>query len=295
MAEKLFFKVPDKYDNVKAINFLKGECKLSARMITLLKREKNGILMDGKILRTIDFVYCGKIVEINLPDEEALLIEPVCGNLDIIYEDEHILAVNKPANMPVHPVKQHRTDTLANIVAYYQDENKQNFVFRAINRLDRDTSGIVIIAKNKYSANLLKNKVDKTYYAICHGKLTGEGTINEPIKLRDDSKMVRTISSDGLPSVTHYKSIAFNDKMSLIKLHLETGRTHQIRCHMASLGHPLIGDDLYGGTLEYLPRQALHCKSVSFLHPINNRLIELDSEFPEDMKNLILQQKLFDI
>lgn len=295
MAEKLFFKVPDKYDNVKAINFLKGECKLSSRMITLLKREKNGILMDGKILRTIDFVYSGKTVEINLPDEELSLIEPVCGNLDIVYEDEHILAVNKPANMPVHPVKQHRTDTLANIVAYYQDENKQNFVFRAINRLDRDTSGIVIIAKNKYSSNLLKNKVDKTYYAICHGKLTGEGTINEPIKLRDDSKMVRTISSDGLPSVTHYKSIAFNDKMSLIKLHLETGRTHQIRCHMAYLGHPLIGDDLYGGTLEYLPRQALHCKYVSFLHPINKRLIELDISFPEDMKNLILQQKLLDI
>ena len=170
MSEKLEFIIPDEYDGKKAIAFLRKHCNLSARMITQLKRKKDGILMDGKILRTVDFTKAGSIVEINLPDEESEIV-PIEGKLDIAFEDEHILIVNKPPSMPVHPVKQHQTNTLANLVTHYMKSRGESYIFRAVNRLDKDTSGLVLIAKNKFCANTLKNKVNKIYFALCHGKL----------------------------------------------------------------------------------------------------------------------------
>ena len=183
MAEQLKFIVPSEYDNVNALRFFKEYCGLSSRMITRLKREKDGILMDGKILRTIDFVHTGNIVLINMPDESSEII-PVKGTLDIAYEDEHLLIVNKPPSMPVHPVKQHQQDTLANIVSYYMKSRGENYVFRAHNRLDKDTSGLVVIAKNRYCANSLKDTVDKTYYALCHGKIEKGGTVQMAVSFR---------------------------------------------------------------------------------------------------------------
>ena len=227
MDKKLVFVVPDNCNGMKEQQFLRYECKLSARMITRLKREKDGILMDGKILRTVDDVIAGKIIEINPPDESSL-IEPIKGNLDIAYEDDHFLIVNKPPLMPVHPVKQHQTDTLANIVSFYMNNKGESYVFRAINRLDRDTSGLVIIAKSRYVANVMKGKIEKTYYALCHGKIEDDGTVDAPIGLTNDSKMVRYIIPDGQPAVTHYYLVESSEEYSFIKLRLETGRTHQI-------------------------------------------------------------------
>lgn len=286
MCNILKFNVTEEYDNKKAIFFLKEKCGLSARMITRLKRIPNGITMNGSLLRTVDYVKSGMVVEIILPDEE-MLIEPTEGELDIVYEDKYFLIVNKPPYMPVHPVKQHQSDTLANIVSYYCINRGESYTFRAINRLDKDTSGIVIIAKDRFCANAMKGKTQKTYFALCHGCLEGNGTVSAPIGLLEDSKMVRHIMNDGPSAITHYKSVLSNDDYSLLELHLETGRTHQIRCHMASLGHPLLGDDLYGGTLEYIPRQALHCGSVSFVHPVTNNMIEVSADIPNDMKRLI--------
>lgn len=286
MCNILKFNVTEEYDNKKAIFFLKEKCGLSARMITRLKRIPNGITMNGSLLRTVDYVKSGMVVEIILPDEE-MLIEPTEGELDIVYEDKYLLIVNKPPYMPVHPVKQHQSDTLANIVSYYCINRGESYTFRAINRLDKDTSGIVIIAKDRFCANAMKGKTQKTYFALCHGCLEGNGTVSSPIGLLEDSKMVRHIMNDGPSAITHYKSVLSNDDYSLLELHLETGRTHQIRCHMASLGHPLLGDDLYGGTLEYIPRQALHCGSVSFVHPVTNNMIEVSADIPNDMKRLI--------
>lgn len=286
MCNILKFNVTEEYDNKKAIFFLKEKCGLSARMITRLKRIPNGITMNGSLLRTVDYVKSGMVVEIILPDEE-MLIEPTEGELDIVYEDKYLLIVNKPPYMPVHPVKQHQSDTLANIVSYYCINRGESYTFRAINRLDKDTSGIVIIAKDRFCANAMKGKTQKTYFALCHGCLEGNRTVSAPIGLLEDSKMVRHIMNDGPSAITHYKSVLSNDDYSLLELHLETGRTHQIRCHMASLGHPLLGDDLYGGTLEYIPRQALHCGSVSFVHPVTNNMIEVSADIPNDMKRLI--------
>ena len=286
MSEKLKFIVPDEYDGKKAIAFLRKHCNLSARMITQLKRKKDGILMDGKILRTVDFTKAGSRVEINLPEEESEIV-PVEGNLDIVFEDEHILIVNKPHSMPVHPVKQHQTNTLANIVTYYMKSREENYVFRAINRLDKDTSGLVLIAKNKFCANTLKNKVNKNYFALCHGKLDCDGTINAPIGLKSDSKIVRHVLDSGAPAITHYEVIFTDGEISFIKLWLETGKTHQIRCHMSSIGHPLLGDDLYGGSLELISRQTLHCGEMRFVHPVNGNEIYVNRNLPEDMHKIL--------
>lgn len=285
MPNKLTFTVPTEYDGVNALNFLRSYCKLSSRMITRLKREKDGILMDGKILRTIDTVSAGKKVIIRLIDEK-IGIEPVEGKLDILYEDDYILIVNKPYSMPVHPVKQHQSDTLANIVAYYAQNSGKEFTFRAINRLDKDTSGIVFIAKDRYTANAVKFALNKTYFAVCSGIINENDTVNAPIALKKDSKMVREVTPDGAESITHYKVLAKGEDCTLVSLVLETGRTHQIRCHMAYLGHPLEGDDLYGGSLDKIQRQALHCGKLDFVHPITKQPITVTAPIPDDMKNI---------
>ena len=290
MAEQLTFAVPDECDKMKAQTFLKEKCNLSSRMITRLKREKDGILMDGKILRTVDFVEKGKSVIINLPDEESQIV-PIEGELDIVYEDKYLLIVNKPPLMPVHPVKQHQTDTLANIVSFYAQSKGESYVFRALNRLDRDTSGLVLITKDRYCANKLKKSVDKVYYALCHGKVEHNGTIKAPIGLLEDSKMVRHILSEGTPAITHYDVQYSCDEFSFLKLILETGKTHQIRCHMTSLGHPLLGDDLYGGSREKIGRQSLHCGSMVFNHPVTGDKISVYREIPKDMMRILKQKE----
>ena len=286
MAEVLTFTVPGEFDGKPAKWFLKDHCAISTRMITQLKREKEGILMDGKILRTVDPVRAGAVVTVNLPSEESLYIEPVSGELDVVFEDEYLLIVNKPYDMPVHPVKQHQTDTLANIVVYRAREKGETFVFRAVNRLDRNTSGLVMIAKDRFAVNKLKKKVNKVYYALVHGEMSGSGTVREPIGLLEDSKIIRHVLSEGVPAITHYEVLFSKNEYSFLRLVLETGKTHQIRCHMAYLGHPLLGDDLYGGELGFISRQALHCGEMSFSHPVTGERIDLKAELPEDMKKL---------
>lgn len=286
MADILTFKVSDEYDGMKAQYFLKDVCKLSSRMITRLKREKDGILIDGKLLRTVDNVEKGRIVEIRLPDEESSIV-PVQGDLDIAYEDQYLLIVNKPPLMPVHPVKQHQEDTLANIVSYYNIKKKENYVFRALNRLDRDTSGLVLITKDRYCANKLKFGVDKTYFALCHGEVKNKGTLRAPIGLKPESKMVRYVLDEGSDAITHYEPVYSSKEYSFLKLKLETGRTHQIRCHMAYLGHPLLGDDLYGGSRDLISRQALHCGEMFFKHPITDKDIIVSCDIPNDMNTIL--------
>lgn len=287
MPEQLKFTVPKQYDGVCAKRFLKEYCKLSTRMITSLKRENEGILINGKILRTIDPVYEGQQVIINLPDEASLYITPVEGPLDIVYEDSFLLIVNKPPYVPVHPVKQYQTDTIANYVTAYSQKRGEQYVFRAVNRLDRNTSGLVMIAKDRFTVNKLKNQVNKTYYALVHGEVKEGGTVCAPIGLRDDSKIVRHVLAEGTPAITHYEVVNSAKEISLLKLWLETGKTHQIRCHMAYLGHPLLGDDLYGGKRELIQRQALHCEKMVFNHPVTNEVIEVRADAPEDFKTAL--------
>ena len=153
--------------------------------------------------------------------------------------------------------------------------------------MDKDTSGLVVIAKDKYTSNSLMNCVNKKYLAVCEGKILKSGTIDKPIKLLEGHTIQRTVASDGIKAVTNYTPLYNDDKHTLLSITLETGRTHQIRCHFSSIGHPLAGDDMYGGSLEYIIRQALHCAEVSFVHPITKEIVIVKSELPKDIEQII--------
>ena len=242
------------------------------------------------LLRTplhIGDLLCLKIVE---GERSDIIATPM--DLDIVYEDEDILVVNKPAGLPVHPSIQHYEDTLANGLMHYYKDADSPFVFRCINRLDRDTSGLTIIAKNPYSGAMLQRQVKnrqlhRTYIAIVEGALDATGTIDAPIGRREDSVILRTIDVEhGKPAITHYTCLEQKNGLSLASITLETGRTHQIRVHMASIGHPLPGDFLYNPDNRQIARQALHSARLRFVHPITGEAFDLNAPLPEDMKHL---------
>lgn len=284
-SKKLEFIVPEECDKSTARTFLRKRCGVSARIITQLKREKNGILRNGKKIKTIDILNKDDIITLNLPLEENKIF-PVKGDLKILFEDENIIIFDKPCGVPVHPTKIHQKDTLANFHSYMQKQRSETYKFRAVNRLDKDTSGIVVVAKDKYTASYLFNNIEKTYYAVCEGVITDSGTIDKPIRLKEGHSIQRTCADDGAKSITHYKPLLNYNNHTLLEIKLETGHTHQIRVHFSSTGHPLAGDDMYGGSLDYINRQALHCGEISFTHPFTKEKIIINSELPEDIKKL---------
>ena len=242
--------------------------------------------MGGKELHAHDTVHSGETVIISLPREHND-IEAVEGELDILYEDDYLLIINKPAGMPVHPTKIHQLDTLANIVSYYQQSRGEDYTFRALNRLDKDTSGCVILVKDRIAYSLVKPTVRKTYIAVCEGMIQESGTVNAPIALSPDSKIKRCVSAQGAEAITHYQPIRYGKGHTLCELWLETGRTHQIRCHMSSIGYPLAGDDLYGGSLHRIGRQALHCQKVTLTHPVTHEKLQITTDIPKEFYGII--------
>ena len=183
--------------------------------------------------------------------------------------------------MPVHPVHEHRYDTLANIVAYHQLLCGQRYTFRAVNRLDRNTTGIVLIAKDRLTASVLPRTVRKKYTAVCEGELYGSGTIDAPLALKEGHTIQREVNENGVRAVTHWRSLDVRGNHSLIELTLETGRTHQIRAHMAYIGHPLAGDDMYGGKTDIFERQCLHCSWAEFCDPYSKEKITVEASAKE--------------
>lgn len=275
--------------------FLKSACGVSTRTFTKLKKIPLGITRKGQLIKADEKVFAGDEIVLKQVSEDNNII-PVKGSLDIVYEDSHIIIINKPASTPVHPTKIHQENTLANFLRYYSLEKGEDYTFRAVNRLDKDTSGLVLIAKDRHSAGILqKQDIYKEYIAVCTGITPEKGTIDKPIKKSENSNMLRIISDDGDRAVTHFERIGCFYNSSLVKLWLETGRTHQIRCHMSSIGHPLEGDDLYGGSLEKIERQALHCAKMKFFHPIDGKVMELCCDIPEDMKKIINTMNLYEI
>lgn len=271
---------------MSARSYLRRVCGLTARSMTVLKYAEGGMTRGGVLLRSSDVVRAGDVIELRLPPDENDII-PVEGALDILYEDAYLLIVNKPPFMPVHPTKVHQTDTLANIVSFYQQKEGERYTFRALNRLDKDTSGCVVIAKDRLSYAITLPTVSKRYVAVCEGILTGSGTVDAPIALAPGSRIRRCVSADGQRAVTHYEPLRSGCEHTLLALWLETGRTHQIRCHMSAIGHPLAGDDLYGGSRELIDRQALHCSTVTLAHPYSKELIESEAPIPDRFLTLI--------
>lgn len=280
---EIIFKIDDKNSGLMIRDFLRN-FGVSSALLTKLKQDKNGIKLNGKFAKAIEVLKSGDTLTVNIKNSGKMPEKFECENVKVAYNDEDILVLNKPPLMPVHESRNHRGDTLANVAACYMESD---CAFRAVYRLDRDTSGLVLIAKNELAASKLAGKIKKDYYAVVSGKFEGEGTIDLPIRRVQESIIERGVFDDGERAVTHYEAIKTDGENTLLKLNLETGRTHQIRVHFSHLGAPLLGDTLYGGSCEKINRQALHCKTIYFTHPITHEKITVDSDFPNDFKGLI--------
>lgn len=279
------------YDNV--LHVLKEQFLLSDRLITKLKKA-NKIYLNSLPTYTKKSVTVGDTVSV-LIDFEEDNSNIVASNipLNIIYEDDYLLVLNKPANIAIHPSILHFDNSLSNGVKFYFDKLGLKKKIRIVNRLDRNTSGIVILAKNEYIQECLikqmkTNEFKKEYLAIAKGILESKsGTLNFPIARKEGSIIERTVSSDGDSAITHYDVVKEFNNLSLVHIVLETGRTHQIRVHFSHIGHPILGDTLYGSPSELINRQALHSYKLTFIHPVTKKKLILESSLPNDIKNII--------
>lgn len=281
----------ENFDNIKEV--LKTKLEISDRLLLKLKNN-NKILLNGSPCNVKSFVQPNDIIEVLLDNEEDNSnIVPTKMSLNILYEDDSMLVLNKPAGLPVHPSMLHYDNSLSNGVRYYFDSINLKKKIRPVNRLDKDTSGIVIFAKNEYIQECLvrqmkNNTFIKEYIAICNGVFKNlSGTINAPIARKPNSIIERCVRDDGDYSITHYNVLKSNSNLSVVHVILETGRTHQIRVHFSYIGNSILGDTLYGNSSDLISRQALHSSKVSFIHPISCEKIELYAPLYEDMENII--------
>ena len=287
------YTIPQLNNPISVKSFLKHQ-GFSGRSMIVIKEQPESVLVNGKPVFMTHLMQAGDKLQIRLSEEESSEhIEPVKLPLDILYEDEDLMVINKAAGMPIHPSQNNRDNSLGNALAWYFASQNRPFVFRCINRLDKDTSGLTIIAKHVVSAGILsamvaekgENGIRREYLAIATGNVTpAEGTINAPIGRKEGSVIERCVDFEkGETAITHYKVLHSKNGHSLVSLLLETGRTHQIRVHMKHLGFPLIGDRLYNPDSFHMTRQALHAYKLDFHHPITGEPMSFTAPVPEDM------------
>lgn len=270
----------------------------SAQNLSTIKRMPESILVNGVHYYMKQTLKAGDRLLVRIQETESSRnIPPVCAPLSIVYEDEDLIVVNKPAGMPIHPSLNNYTNSLANALAWYYQQQGKPFIFRCCNRLDRDTSGLTVVAKHLVSGNILstmtkKKEVRREYLAVVRGHIAPEsGTISAPLTRKEGTIIERVVDFDrGEPAVTHYHLIQEANGHSLVALQLETGRTHQIRIHLKHLGFPLVGDYLYNPDMEYISRQALHSFRLSFPHPITGEAMDFTAPLPEDMRNILTER-----
>lgn len=284
---RLEFKVSAEKSGWKVKDFLRF-CGISSTAIRAIKYYEDGILKNGEKAHTNHIVYENDSIVVNFYEEKETLVIPQDIELDIVYESKNVIIINKPAGMAVHPTLGYKDGTLANGFCGLMQKRKTPMPFRAMNRLDNNTSGLVLAALNGACVPLLCKSVQKEYYAILQGKLLPQkGVINLPIKRSESSIITRTVAEDGKQAITEYEVVAQNESVSLVKAVPVTGRTHQLRVHFSHIGFPLCGDDLYGGSFEHINRHALHCKTVSFVEPFTNEEIRCEIDLCKDMVNLL--------
>ena len=304
MERTLHYQITTEDAGSRADRFLRRR-GFSAANLTDLKKDPTAFLINDQPEYLIRQLTEGDRLTIHIRENESSeKIPPVELPLDILYEDEDLLVVNKPAGMPTHPSMKNYTNTLANAIAWYYNQQNCPFVFRCLSRLDRDTSGLTLIAKHAVSASILSAQIrshqaHREYLAIVRSTnpqgqtMTGcgiplTGTIDAPLGRKPGSIIERTIDPvQGEKAVTHYRVLTERNGHNLISLRLETGRTHQIRIHMKHLGFPLIGDELYNPDLELITRQALHSWRLSFIHPITGTSMTFTTPIPEDMRRVL--------
>ena len=281
-------------ESEKTINsILKNNLDVSSRLLTKLINMKR-VYLNDKIVDTRTVAKINDVISIDFNyEEDNSNILPCKMDLDIVYEDEAFLIINKPAGISIHPSILHYSDSLSNGVRYYYDSINLKKKIRPVNRLDLNTSGLVVFAKNEYIQEclikqMLNDTFKKEYLALVSGiPNKSAGTINAPISRKKGSIIERCISEDGQKSITHFEVIKTFKEYSLVKCILETGRTHQIRVHMSYIGHSLIGDSLYGQKSDLINRHALHCHKLSFIHPITKKQLEFVCNLPKDINDLI--------
>nr|WP_239534606.1 RluA family pseudouridine synthase [Priestia taiwanensis] len=270
------------------------EKHISKAALTDIKFKGGHLLVNDEHVTVRYIVQAGDEVEVVFPPEirsEDMAAE--CIPLDIVYEDDYVLVINKEAGIPTIPSREHPTGTLANALLGYYDTIGLMSTVHIVTRLDKDTSGLMLIAKNRFVHHLLAkqqktHKIARMYGAVVHGKVEcASGTIDAPIGRKDTSIIEREVRMDGQKAVTHYIIDSIGEGYSVVTLQLETGRTHQIRVHMSHIGHPLLGDDLYGGRTDVIERQALHSKQLTFTHPFTDEQLMLHAELPEDMARTV--------
>lgn len=290
----LKYTVMDKDAGVKLDSILRSRMNLSRRIIIGLKKSNN-IFINGQRSHTNTIVKDGDEVSVNLVKDESQDIEPEDIPIDVVYEDWDLLIINKQPGIVVHPTKGHPQGTLSNGIVYHWRKSGESNIVRLVNRLDRDTSGLIIIAKNQFAHQAMAKLMDaglveKTYTAVVHGVVEkDEGTIDLPIDRPTRESIKREVMETGIRAVTHYRTIErFNDA-SLLEIKLETGKTHQIRVHMTYTGHPLFGDTLYGETDDshLIVRQALHAVRLVFPHPRSGEKLDINAALPLDIQDLI--------
>ena len=276
-------------------NKLKSELldkmNISVRMLCSIKKEKS-VTVNGKYVPMHTMVCGTDIIKIELPHESNEYEAQQMG-IEVLYEDFDLLVVEKPFGMVVHPTRNHLENTMLNALKYYFDENGIKSKVRFVNRLDRDTSGILIVAKNAYAHSVLTKdtsmwEMHKKYIAVVEGKLDESGTIRLPI-IKSEDGIRRMVDENGQECVTHYRTIKSNERASFVELELETGRTHQIRVHMSAIGHPIFGDELYGGNLDLIERQALHCIELGFYSPRLEKEIRVKTKLHDDITELLMK------
>ena len=297
MVNKIDYCITDEVNNKKVKDILKKQLHLSTRHIRRIKDIPGGLLLNGEDTRLDQKVQTGDILTYDISDDNIDSgILPIEGDIDIAYEDEYILVINKPANMLVHPTSGHKGEvTVANIVIYYLNNKGVECAFHAVNRLDYGTSGLMVVAKSAYMHNIFcnmlhTNEFTRSYLAVVDGIVEKDaGVIDAPIKRAPSSIIERMVSDKGAAAITNYEVLEREKSHTLVRLMPQTGRTHQLRVHMAWIGHPLTGDFLYGiENKELIDRHALHSEYISFIHPITKERIEIRRDMPEDMKRALL-------
>ncbi len=286
----------NKYQNINQV--LKQEFNVSTRLQQKIIKEQH-VFLNSKIADTRSNISLNDVISVNLDfEEDSENIISTKMKLNIIYEDECFLILNKPVGIAVHPSISHYTDSLANGVKFYFESIDLKRKIRPINRLDLNTSGLVIFAKNEYvQESLIKQMQNKTfekyYIAFVEGTFADkEGTINLPIARKENSIIERCIAENGQTAITDYKVLSEYDNFSIVECYLQTGRTHQIRVHMSAIGHPLLGDTLYGNSSNLINRQALHSYKISFIHPIIKQTMNFSCDLPDDMNSILIQKNI---
>lgn len=289
MQRNFTYQITEEFHNYTISSYLKSIGYPHAVMVHL-KKTPESILLNGRWEYVNTPVKSGDLLVIKLIElESSEHIPPIFTPFSIMYEDEDILVIDKPANMPIHPSLNHYEHTLANAVCYYFANQNIPYTFRCVNRLDKNTTGLTVVAKHMLSSAILSQAIatktiKREYLAIVEGETEDFGTIDAPIARKDSSTIERCINFEiGERAVTHYRKLDAKNGYTLLSLVLETGRTHQIRVHMSSIGHPLIGDFLYNPSSHELPRQALHSHKLELIHPVTKASMTFTAPLPQDM------------